>query len=280
MSTLYIVATPIGNLGDISYRALDTMRQVKWIAAEDTRQTKKLLNHYDIQTPLVSFHEHSKQDRIKLLLARLEESDLALVSDAGTPLLNDPGYELVEAVLEAGHTVSPIPGPNAAIAALVASGLPADNFLYMGYLPRKSSERLSLLRGVADLPYTLIFLETPHRLLAALKDIKEQLGDRNLAVARELTKLHEEIFRGNVSQAINHYKSNPAKGEITLVIAGKPRIKEVWSEEQLTTGIKEGVLTGTPPAELAGHLAAVSGWPRREIYKLIIEYGVRVENES
>lgn len=271
MSTLYLVATPIGNLDDISNRALDTLRQVSWIAAEDTRQTKKLLNHYAIQTPLVSFHEHSKQNRFNQLLARLEEGDLALVSDAGTPLLNDPGYELVQAVLEAGHIVSPIPGPNAAIAALVASGLPADNFLYMGYLPRKSSERLSTLSEVVELPFTLIFLETPHRLLAGLKDIMEQLGDRKLAVARELTKLHEEIFRGTVSQAINHYKDSPPKGEITLVLEGKPRRKGIWSEERLFAAMKEGAIAGDPPAELAGQLAAKSGWPRREIYKLIIE---------
>lgn len=271
MSTLYLVATPIGNLDDISKRALDTLRQVSWIAAEDTRQTKKLISHYDIQTPLVSFHEHSKKSRLNQLLARLEEGDLALVSDAGTPLLNDPGYELVRAVLEAGHTVSPIPGPNAAIAALVASGLPANNFLYMGYLPRKTSERFGLLSEVADLPFTLIFLETPHRLLAGLMDIKEELGDRKLAVARELTKLHEEIFRGTISQAINHYKESPPKGEITLVLAGKPRSREVWSEERLIAAMREGTITDTPPAELAGQLAAKSGWPRREIYKLIIE---------
>lgn len=270
MSTLYLVATPIGNLDDISNRALRILREVSCIAAEDTRQTKKLLNHYDIQTPLISFHEHSKQGRINQLLTRLEQSDLALVSDAGTPLVNDPGYELVQAVLAAGHTVSPIPGPNAAIAALVASGLPADNFLYLGYLPRKSSERRRMLSEVIDLPFTLLFLETPHRLLAGLEGIKEQLGDRNLAVARELTKLHEEIFRGTISQAIEYYTNNPPKGEITLVVAGKPKIEEIWPEHHLTAAIKEGTLSGTPPAELAGQLAAKSGWPRREIYKLII----------
>jgi 16S rRNA (cytidine1402-2'-O)-methyltransferase len=271
VSTLYLVATPIGNLDDISKRALRILHQVDWIAAEDTRHTKKLLNHYEIQTPLVSFHEHSKQGKIKQLLARLEESDLALVSDAGTPLLNDPGYELVQAVLEAGHAVSPIPGPNAPIAALVASGLPADNFLYLGYLPRKSSERRRLLSEVADLPYTLIFLETPHRLLAGLEDLEAQLGDRGLAVARELTKLHEEIYRGTISQAIDHYNNNPPRGEITLVVAGKPANKANWSEEQLTAAMKEGASLGTSPAELAGQLAAKSGWPRREIYKMIIE---------
>jgi 16S rRNA (cytidine1402-2'-O)-methyltransferase len=249
VSTLYLVATPIGNLDDISNRALRILREVSCIAAEDTRQTKKLLKHYDIQTPLISFHEHSKQSRINQLLTRLEQSDLALVSDAGTPLVNDPGSELV---------------------ALVASGLPADNFLYLGYLPRKSSERRRMLSEVIDLPFTLLFLETPHRLLAGLEGIKEQLGDRNLAVARELTKLHEEIFRGTISQAIEYYTNNPPKGEITLVVAGKPKIEEIWPEHHLTAAIKEGTLSGTPPAELAGQLAAKSGWPRREIYKLII----------
>ena len=167
MGNLYLVATPIGNLEDISQRALRLLRQVNLIAAEDTRQTRKLLAHFDIHTPLTSYFEHNKLGKIEQILAALERGDVALVSDAGTPGLNDPGFELVRSALAAGFTVSPVPGPSAPIAALVASGLPTDAFLYLGYLPRKSSERQQMLREVAELPYTLIFLETPHRLQAA-----------------------------------------------------------------------------------------------------------------
>ena len=198
MSTLYLVATPIGNLEDISARGLRVLRDVKLIAAEDTRQTNKLLQRYDIHTPSLSYHEHNKLVRLEWVLEALQGGDVALVSDAGTPALNDPGYELVRAVIDAGHVVSPIPGACAPIAALVASGLPTDSFLYLGYLPRKSSERQSLLSSVCDLPYTLIFLEAPHRLLASLEDLQVILGDRKIALGRELTKLHEEIFRGSL----------------------------------------------------------------------------------
>jgi 16S rRNA (cytidine1402-2'-O)-methyltransferase len=271
MSILYLVATPIGNLEDISARALRTLRQVDWIAAEDTRQTKKLLQHYDIQTPLISFHEHSKRSKYQQLLDRLDEGDLALVSDAGTPVLNDPGYELVRGALEAGHEVSPIPGPNAPIAALVASGLPTDSFLYLGYLPRKSSQRRRLLNDVATMPYTLVLLETPHRLLEALKDMHRELGDRKLAVAREITKLHEEFYRGRILDAIDHYTNAPPKGEITLIVAGREAEQEVWTEDKLLGALRERLSQDSPPAEIASQLATESGWPRREVYRLIIE---------
>ena len=220
MGTLYLVATPIGNLEDITLRALRILRQVRLIAAEDTRQASKLLNHYDIQTSLTSYHEHSRRSKLPQLLTHLQEGDIALVSDAGTPLLNDPGYELVRAALEAGHTVSPIPGASAPIAALVASGLPTDAFLYLGYLPRKSTERRKFLAEIGDLPYTLIFLETPHRLLEALKDLEAALGDRQIAVGREMTKVHEEIFRGPLREANAHYSAHPPRREITMVLAG------------------------------------------------------------
>jgi 16S rRNA (cytidine1402-2'-O)-methyltransferase len=271
VSTLYLVATPIGNLEDISARALRVLGQVRWIAAEDTRRTGVLLHHYSIQTPMISYHAHSRKGKLERLLELLDEGDLALVSDAGTPALNDPGEELVRAALGNGHAVSPIPGPSAPIAALVASGLPTKTFLYLGYLPRKSSERRRLLGNVAGLTHTLIFLETPHRLLEALDDLEEELGDRTLAVARELTKLHEEIFRGRLSQARAHYTENAPKGELTLVVAGNRSEREVWEPEQLRAGIQERLSQGYPPAEIASQLAIESGWPRREIYRLITE---------
>jgi 16S rRNA (cytidine1402-2'-O)-methyltransferase len=269
VGTLYLVATPIGNLADISRRALGILEKASLVAAEDTRQTRKLFDHYHIHTPIVSYHEHNKLTRIQPILEALTQGDVALVSDAGTPALNDPGYELVQAVLQAGYPVSPIPGPSAPLAALVASGLPTDAFLYMGYLPRKSSQRQQLLRQISSLPYTLIFLEAPHRLCAALRDVQQALGDRRIAVARELTKLHEEIYRGSVSQAFEYFTQQGARGEFTLVISGSPPA-ERWPEAQLQVTIEQLLREGASPSQAAGELADLSGWPRREIYQRMI----------
>lgn len=269
MGTLYLVATPIGNLEDLSPRALQTLRRVGLIAAEDTRHTRKLLTHFDIHTPLVSYHEHNKLSRLDQVLAALESGDVALVSDAGTPALNDPGYELVRAALGAGYAVSPIPGPSAPVAALVASGLPTDAFLYLGYLPRKRSERRRLLEEVQALPYTLIFLESPHRLLEALADLQQALGDRPAAVARELTKLYEEIFRGTLSQAQAHFSANPPRGEFTLVIGGKTEAPAAWDEARLQQAIEGAMAGGESTAQIAARLSAASGWARREVYQRI-----------
>ncbi len=270
MSTLYLVATPIGNLEDISARGLRTLREVQLIAAEDTRQTSKLLHRYDIHTPCISYHEHNKLVRLERVLESLQEGDVALVSDAGTPALNDPGYELVRAVITSGHTVSPIPGPCAPIAALVSSGLATDAFLYLGYLPRKAAERKHLLEGIADLPYTLIFLEAPHRLLNALQDLIDQLGDRQVAVSRELTKLHEEIFRGQLSMAKAHFSKNPPRGEFTLVLEGGKIQAARWTDERLDAEVKNILAKGETASRAAAHLAGLSGWSRREIYQRLL----------
>jgi 16S rRNA (cytidine1402-2'-O)-methyltransferase len=270
MGTLYIVATPIGNLEDLSPRALRILQQARLVAAEDTRQTGVLLAHYQVRTPQTSYHEHNKIKKIRTILDALEEGDVALVSDAGTPVLNDPGYELVQAALEAGHRVSPIPGPSAPVAALVASGLPADSFLYMGYLPRRSKDRLSTLTGIARQVHTLIFLETPHRLLAALADLLEAFGDRQIAVARELTKLHEEIFRGTISEAQARFSETPPRGEITLVVAGAERVASLWSEERLVAALQEAQKAGAPPGEIARQLAGLSGWRRKDVYRILL----------
>lgn len=271
MGTLYLIATPIGNLEDITIRAVRLLGQVRLIAAEDTRHTGKLLHHLNLKTPLTSYYEHNKLVKQSEILQALQEGDVALVSDAGTPALNDPGYELVRAALAAGYAVSPVPGPNAAIAALVASGLPTDTFLYLGYLPRKSGERRKALEQVSDLPFTLIYLEAPHRLLAALKDMQEQLGDRLVAVGRELTKLHEEIFRGKLSEAVEHFSQQAPRGEFTLVITGRPAELEAWDEERLRSAIALADAGQETPARLASRLAAESGWPRRKIYRMILE---------
>jgi 16S rRNA (cytidine1402-2'-O)-methyltransferase len=269
MGTLYLVATPIGNLEDISPRAQRTLREVRLIAAEDTRVTRKLLTHFDLHVPLTSYYEHNKLTKLDTILGALSQGDVALVSDAGTPALNDPGYELVRAALEMGHKVCPIPGPAAPVAALVASGLPTDAFLYLGYLPRKSLPRRTLLERIAKYPYTLIFLEAPHRLLEALKDLASVLGEREVAVARELTKLHEEIWRGSLSAARHHFTDHKPRGEFTLVVAGHP-LEEVarWSEEHLMSALLAGSAAGKSPTQLAASLVGDSGWDRREIYRL------------
>ena len=270
MGTLYLVATPIGNLEDISARALRTLREVRLIAAEDTRRTRKLLAHYDIHTPLSSYYEHNKLSKLEEILASLAEGDVALVSDAGTPLINDPGYELVLAALDAGCPVLPIPGPSAPIAALSASGLPADTFLYLGYLPRKTKPRRALLQDVKDDPYTVVFLEAPHRLLDSLQDMLDVLGDRQMAAARELTKLHEEIFRGRISEALKYFLEHTPRGEFTLVVAGREGSKERWPEDRLQRELSNYLQSGESPSSIAGLLAKESGWPRREIYQIII----------
>jgi 16S rRNA (cytidine1402-2'-O)-methyltransferase len=221
MPTLYVVATPIGNLEDISLRALRVLREVRLIAAEDTRKTRRLLNAYNIETPLTSYHEHTTRAKLDHLLGHLEKEDLAVVSEAGMPGLSDPGYDLVVAAIDRGIAVVPVPGPSAVVTALVVSGLPTDRFTYVGFLPRRKGQRQRLLRSISDEPGTIVAFETPHRLDEALTDIEQILGDRRVSICRELTKVHEEIFRGRVSQAREHFAE--PRGEFSLVIEGRTR---------------------------------------------------------
>jgi 16S rRNA (cytidine1402-2'-O)-methyltransferase len=272
MGSLYLVATPIGNLEDMSPRAVRTLRTVHLIAAEDTRVTRKLLTHFDLHTPLTSYFEHNKLAKLDIILTALALGDVALVSDAGMPAINDPGYELVRAALEAGHVVCPIPGPSAPLAALAASGLPTDSFLYLGYLPRRSVERKNLAGQVLNLGYTLILLESPHRLLNTLADLASVLGDRKIAVARELTKVHEEIWRGTITAAIEYFTRNAPRGEFTLVVDGRKKDeKSLWTEEKVMIAIRFGLKFGESPSALAKRVAQESGWGRQDVYKRIIE---------
>ncbi len=271
MSTLFLVATPIGNLEDISARALRILGEVKLIACEDTRHSGKLLHHFKIKTPTTSYFEHNKIRKIDKIINTLGEGDVAIISDAGTPSLNDPGYLLVKAAIEAGHQVSPIPGPSAPISALIVSGLSTDNFLYLGYLPRKKNERQRALEKVKHLPYTLIFLETPHRMEDALKDIGEIMGDRKIAVAGELTKMYEEVYRGNVLSALEHFNKHPARGEYTLVIEGQNELESPWDEEKLKASILAELKSGDSPSRIAKIIAEQSGWPRRKVYSIILD---------
>ncbi|NJN66561.1 MAG: 16S rRNA (cytidine(1402)-2'-O)-methyltransferase [Chloroflexaceae bacterium] len=224
MGTLYLVATPIGNLEDITLRALRVLREVSLIAAEDTRHTRRLLAHYDIRTPCCSYHEHNKLSRLGEVLAVLAEGDVALVSDAGTPALSDPGVELVHACIAAGWPVSPLPGPGAPIAALVASGLPTDRFLFVGFLPRRGSDRRDLLARLGRLPVTLVCFEAPHRLRASLADMLAVLGDRRVVVAREMTKLHEEFVRATLSESQEHFQKHPPRGNVRWSLRVSRRI--------------------------------------------------------
>jgi 16S rRNA (cytidine1402-2'-O)-methyltransferase len=267
VGTLYLVATPIGNLEDISARALRILGEASLIAAEDTRVTRKLLTHYGIKSRLISYFEHNKISRLEQVLGALSEGDVALVSDAGTPALNDPGYELVREAVQKGHRVSVIPGPSSPVAALVASGLPTDSFLYLGYLPRKAAERKAGLKNVAGLPYTLVFLESPHRLADTLDAMHSVLGDRPIAVARELTKIHEEVWRGKISGAREHFRE--PRGEIVLVVGGRPPAEASrWSEAQVRSALNRRIKEGAAPTVAAAELVEESGWTRRDIYKL------------
>ncbi len=223
MPTLYLVATPIGNLEDITLRALRVLREVSLIAAEDTRKTRRLLVAHEIQTPTTSYHEYNKESKLPQLLKSFSEGDVALVSDAGMPGINDPGYDLIQAAIENGIEIVPIPGPSAIPTALAVSGLTAEQFVHLGFLPRKTGQRKKLLESVAEQSRSIVAFESPHRLLSALKDIQAVLGERRLVICREMTKLHEEIWRGTAGEAIEHFAK--PKGEFTLVIEGKQRKK-------------------------------------------------------
>ena len=271
MPTLYVIATPIGNLEDITLRALRILSEVALIAAEDTRVTRRLLNRYEIGTPLTSYNEHNSPAKLPVILARLAEDDVALVTDAGSPGINDPGAWLVEAAAEAGHGVMPVPGPSAPTAALSVSGLYGDSFVYLGFLPRKRSDRVKLLASVAAEDRTLVVLETPRRLRDALQDIAETLGDRRIAVCRELTKLHEEVFRGTVSQAIGHFQE--PRGEFTLVIQGgtDEPFDEGDADETARSMLAELRSQGAHAKDAVSQVVDATGLPRRKVYRMWLD---------
>ena len=266
VSTLYIVATPIGNMEDISLRALRVLKEVKLIAAEDTRKTKRLLTHYDIKTPLTSYYEHNKLHKLEEIIRRLEEGDIALVSDAGIPGISDPGYELVATAIERGFQVVPIPGPSAIVAALAVSGLPTDKFCFLGFLPNRKSARCKLLEHVAAEKSSLIVYEAPHRIPESLADMLEILGDRRIAACREMTKIHEEIFRGTISQAIEQF-AQPL-GEFTIVIEGNTGKTEKVAVEDIEHRLAALRKAGKSAKQATTELAKETGIPKKELYRL------------
>jgi 16S rRNA (cytidine1402-2'-O)-methyltransferase len=267
---LYIVATPIGNLEDISLRALRTLREVKLIAAEDTRRTKQLLASYDIKTPTTSYHERNKLTKLDYILDCLSEGDVALVSDAGMPGISDPGHELIVAASQRGIPIVPIPGASVVVTALAVSGLDTGQFRYLGFLP-KASARKKLLQSVASDLATIVVFETPHRLKAALNDILEVLGDREIAVCRELTKLHEEVFRGRVSQTIEHFAE--PRGEFTLVIAGQKEAAKPQLTEAIEKRLKEMRRSGVGAKEAVAKVKEETGLAKKELYRAWLRSG-------
>ena len=270
MGTLYLVATPIGNLEDMSPRAIRILLEASLIAAEDTRHTGILLKHFGIETPITSYFEHNKLGKLDFILEQLSKGDVALVSDAGSPAINDPGYELVRAALASNYDVRPVPGPSAPIAALTVSGLPTASFLYLGYLPHKTSERHKRLQEVESQPYTLVFLESPYRIVEALEDILSILGNRRICVGREMTKMFEEYWRGDVNGAVEYFRSQPARGEFTLVIEGKTTDdEEKWTVERLQNAIELELRNEKSAKDISIELAKQSGWKKKEIYALI-----------
>jgi 16S rRNA (cytidine1402-2'-O)-methyltransferase len=269
LGTLYLVGTPIGNLEDITLRALRVLKEVDLIAAEDTRRTAHLLRHYEIGTPMVSHYAPRELSQVPRLMEALASKDVALVSEAGMPGISDPGYPLVRAAIEAGIPVVPIPGPSALLSALAVSGLPSRQFVYLGFLPRRGKDRRALLSSLATEKRTLVAFESPHRLVAALEDASATLGDRCVAVAREMTKVHEEIFRGTVAQALERFGDGRPRGEFTLVIEGAPE-EEPWEEARVRELIRTLDGENLGRKELAARVAAEAGWLRRDVYQLVV----------
>lgn len=265
MFVLYVVATPIGNLEDITLRALRILKEVGLIAAEDTRKTRHLLGVYGIKTPLTSYHEHNKKAKLGYLLNCLQEKDVALVSEAGMPGLSDPGYELIVAAAQRGIPVVPIPGPSVVITALAVSALPTHQFTYVGFLPRKKGERIRLLESMVSEPRTIVALESPHRLLTTLRDLGEVLGDRKIAIGRELTKIHEEVFRGTISEALEHFQQ--PRGEFTLVIEGREEGKKPVLTSEIEKGLRHLYYQGVTAKEAVARLSLTSGLSKKELYQ-------------
>ena len=269
---LYLVGTPIGNLEDITLRAIRTLKEVDLIAAEDTRRTGKLLQHLQIDTPQISYHEHSHESRIEELLERIQQgASIALVTDAGMPSISDPGVQLVRAAIALGVTVIPIPGGTAVVSALAASGLPTDRFVFEGFLPQKEKDRLSRLESIRNETRTVVLYEAPHRIVKTLTELAKIMGEeRAIVLARELTKIHEEFWRGNIGDAIALYRKRQPKGEYTIVLQGIAETNLIVTEAELKQELQQLLNQGMTRSQASRQLAKLTSLSRREIYQLDI----------
>lgn len=281
--TLYLCATPIGNLGDMTFRAVETLRSVGLIAAEDTRHSRKLTSHFDIHVPLTSYHEHNRHSKGPELVEKLMSGmDIALVSDAGLPGISDPGEGLVQLAVDAGVRVVPIPGANAALTALVASGLATDGFLFTGFLPKATTARRAKIRTLQSVPVSLLFYESPHQLLKTLADLQAVLGDRRSVIGRELTKLHEEFRRGQLSELTTWFRENKPRGEFTIVVEGAvgqiaaesavdaPVTTEL-TDAAILQAVNQMIAAGTNKKDAIKMTASQLDLPRRRVYQLVVK---------
>jgi 16S rRNA (cytidine1402-2'-O)-methyltransferase len=275
VATLFVVSTPIGNLGDVTRRAEEVLASVGRVLAEDTRHTRRLLDHLGIRVPMTSLHAHNEASRRDQVMGWLDEGvDLALVSDAGTPLISDPGARVLQAVIEGGHAVVPIPGASAVLAALVTSGLPADRFVYLGFVPRRGPDRRALLERVARAEETVVLFESPERLIRLLEDLSEVCGgERRVAVARELTKLHETVVRGTLAEARSYYQGSTPRGEISVVVDARPlEGAATRSEREAARALARSLLDGgASPSGVAREVSRQLHLPRNLAYEIVQE---------
>lgn len=272
MGTLYIVPTPIGNLEDITLRALRILREAALIAAEDTRTSRVLTRHYDIDTPMTSYHEHNKLSKLEVIFDALASADVALISDAGTPGISDPGFELIAAALERGYEVAPLPGACAITTALIGSGMATDRFLFVGFLPRKTAALREFLASLAADSDTIVAYESPYRLRETLSLIAEVMGDdRRVCVARELSKKFEQFYRGSAIELRDHFAADNPRGEVTLVIAGADLVDATWTEAQVRSALDERLAAGESLSRAARDVAKLAGWSKSKVYQLGIK---------
>lgn len=268
MGTLYIVATPIGNLEDMTFRAVRILQEVQLIAAEDTRTSRVLTEHYDIHTPMTSYHEHNKLTKLEAIFQHLKGGSVALISDAGTPGISDPGYELIQETIQRGHTIVPIPGASAVTSALVASGLPTDSFTYVGFLPKKQNARRDVFKAFLNDPRTLIAYESPHRIADTLGQIAAVMGEqRRVCVAREMTKKYEEFWRGTAKDGATYFSDHNPKGEVTLLVAGAEQPTN-WDKTTVRAALASKQEEGMSLSRAAKEVAALSGWKKSAVYQL------------
>lgn len=266
--TLYVCATPIGNLGDITLRVLEVLREADVIAAEDTRHSRKLLEHYEIKTPLTSYHQHNEKGKAQELVRRLQGGEIiALISDAGMPGISDPGHEIIRLCLDEQVPVDVLPGPNAGLTALVLSGLPNEHFIFHGFLPSTKSARKRELNGYAKLPFTQIFYEAPHRLVDTLSDLLEVCGDREAVVVRELTKLHQTVHRGRLENLKAEFEATPPRGEICVLLAPYEEERAVGGPTEWQQEVEEGIRQGLQPKDAMKRVAQKYGISKREVYQ-------------